>query len=500
MPSAYRNSYTVTDPKTGRRVKKKTKTWNVQVRDMSGRPKVLTGYPDRTSALRAGLDFEERERDKARGIIGPYDEHLERPLLEHLGDYKAFMRAKGNTRKYYRYVHNTVQRALKECGFVFWRDLSPSQLVSYLGGLREMGRVANTHNSHLTAVKGFFAWLVKDRRAPENPITHLSKVPVDDDRAVIRRALTDKEFGRLVSVAEPEHADIYVFTAYTGLRAEEVGLVTRDRITFEPEATIRAGGLSKKRHQRDILPLHPAVVERIRPWAEKLLPRARLWPGNWYKRAAEMLQEDLTAAKIPYKDELGHVFDFHALRGQFATSLARNDVPLQEAQVLLRHSDPRLTANVYTHLTLRDHMKAIKKLPGVQPVEEGPEDCRLATGMGENLEGNLEGGPVYSGHSVTSADTQSGVECQRLEEAETPIKTGQIVVSQGTKNWQAKRDLNPQPADLETCRAVFARFWAGDVSGWYFGNCVRDTQLSFTVRKTTFPLAPQPFPTHPGIL
>ena len=36
--------------------------------------------------------------------------------------------------------------------------------------------------------------------------------------------------------------------------------------------------------------------------------------------------------------------DFHALRATFATSLARADVPLVQAQRLMRHSDPRLTS------------------------------------------------------------------------------------------------------------------------------------------------------------
>jgi len=42
--------------------------------------------------------------------------------------------------------------------------------------------------------------------------------------------------------------------------------------------------------------------------------------------------------------------DFHALRATFATSLARADVPLTQTQRLMRHSDPKLTANVYTDL------------------------------------------------------------------------------------------------------------------------------------------------------
>jgi len=45
---------------------------------------------------------------------------------------------------------------------------------------------------------------------------------------------------------------------------------------------------------------------------------------------------------------------FHDLRATTATLLARAGVPLVVAQRILRHSDPRLTANVYSHVDLGD--------------------------------------------------------------------------------------------------------------------------------------------------
>jgi len=39
--------------------------------------------------------------------------------------------------------------------------------------------------------------------------------------------------------------------------------------------------------------------------------------------------------------------DVHAMRTTFGTNLSRAGVPLRTAQAAMRHSDPRLTANVY---------------------------------------------------------------------------------------------------------------------------------------------------------
>ena len=45
---------------------------------------------------------------------------------------------------------------------------------------------------------------------------------------------------------------------------------------------------------------------------------------------------------------MGRKVDFHALRNTFTTKLARAGVPQRLVQELMRHSDPRLTAMVYT--------------------------------------------------------------------------------------------------------------------------------------------------------
>jgi integrase len=50
------------------------------------------------------------------------------------------------------------------------------------------------------------------------------------------------------------------------------------------------------------------------------------------------------------------------LRVCYATRLARAGVSLVQAQKLLRHSDPKLTANIYTRLRLDDAHAAVAKI------------------------------------------------------------------------------------------------------------------------------------------
>jgi len=65
--------------------------------------------------------------------------------------------------------------------------------------------------------------------------------------------------------------------------------------------------------------------------------------------------------------------------------LARAGVPLIEAQKLLGHSDPKLTAALYTHLHAEDLRGAVNRLPTFEEPE--PEAKRDAVGAesGSNL-------------------------------------------------------------------------------------------------------------------
>jgi len=53
---------------------------------------------------------------------------------------------------------------------------------------------------------------------------------------------------------------------------------------------------------------------------------------------------------------------FHDLRATTATLLARAGAPLVVAQRILRHSDPRLTANVYSRVDLGDLREGLNRI------------------------------------------------------------------------------------------------------------------------------------------
>ncbi len=68
---------------------------------------------------------------------------------------------------------------------------------------------------------------------------------------------------------------------------------------------------------------------------------------------------------LSYKNQSGLFADFHANRHTFITNLAKGGVSPKVAQTLARHSDIRLTMNVYTHTDLAEKVGAISRLPSL---------------------------------------------------------------------------------------------------------------------------------------
>jgi Phage integrase family len=85
-----------------------------------------------------------------------------------------------------------------------------------------------------------------------------------------------------------------------------------------------------------------------------------------------IFNRDLKAAGIAKRDDRGRTLDVHALRTTFGTLLSRGGVPLRTAQAAMRHSDPSLTASVYTDPRLLDVHGALDALPSL-PLSQDPD-------------------------------------------------------------------------------------------------------------------------------
>jgi integrase len=163
---------------------------------------------------------------------------------------------------------------------------------------------------------------------------------------------------------------LYKTLFLTGLRKGELGSLTMGQVRLDadpPHLTLAAA--DEKNRRGSLIPLRADLTDDLRTWLRERLDDARAVASQSGGSIPDSLsadeplfhvplhlvrnlKKDLRAAGIPHRDERGHVVDVHALRHTFGTMLAKGGVMPRVAQELLRHSDPRLTANVYTHLRL----------------------------------------------------------------------------------------------------------------------------------------------------
>ena len=168
---------------------------------------------------------------------------------------------------------------------------------------------------------------------------------------------------------------IYILAAYTGLRASEIASLQRHSFCFDSQpATVRVAPAYTKNSEIALIPLRSDLATSLESYLSgRDFEKGFIWPGTWSEDGAKMIRIDLAAARLDYTDANGDDYDFHALRHQFISDLAKAGVPLLAAQELARHSKPELTANVYTHLSLKDTAVEVEKLSdlptGIQEAE-----------------------------------------------------------------------------------------------------------------------------------
>jgi len=378
MASLYKKPVVMTDPKTGERVKTKTKKWWGRFKDENGVERRVPLAADKMAAQAMLNELVKKVERRAAGIEDRYDEHRKCPIARHLADFERSLTAKGGTREH---VHNVVlrcQKIIAGCRARTVGDLSAGRVQSFLADLRKSGRSIQTSNHYLRAIKQFTRWLVKDRRSGDDPLAFIAMLNTSTDRRHVRRSFSETELTNILNAANvgpvvqrmkgPDRAMLYAVAAYTGLRASELAsLMPGDfDLDGEPSTVTVQAGYSKHRRQ-DVLPLHPSLVALIRPWLASKPKGKPTWPGTWAKgkRAGVMLKHDLKAAGVPYMDESGRFADFHALRHTFITNMVKSGVNPKTAQLLARHSTIDLTMNVYTTLTVHDQASALAALPAV---------------------------------------------------------------------------------------------------------------------------------------
>ena len=195
-----------------RRVREKSKTFWGRVPDANGKVRSVVLCDDADAAESMLAAMKERAKRIKRGDIDPFEDHRERPLGEHVEHFQSFLESKGNTAAHVTLTVQRLSAVVDGCKFKKLSDLNAGRVSGWLADRRKPktdkegeiigGLSVASSNHYLVAVKSFGHWLVKDRRGPENPFAHLSRMNARVDVRHERRALTQKELGGLIGAVE----------------------------------------------------------------------------------------------------------------------------------------------------------------------------------------------------------------------------------------------------------------------------------------------------------
>ncbi len=347
--------------------------------DENGRRRKKTGATDKAVTQRIARGLENRVALRREGIINSRDDacqrHEARPLGDHIEDWQADLIAKGDTPKHAALfadrarrlvavmlganpdevdAQNKPRRERDEARERLSRrlaggrlsDLAPSRVQVALASFRAAGRSLQTLNDYRSAIRGFSRWCWKDGRLRDDPLVGVTGYNVKEDRALCYR----------LAVA-------------SGLRYAEIKSITPESFDFGPRPSVTVAAGYTKNGEPATLPLPEDLAADLSAFVSASPPRSTVFllPD----KAPAMLRRDLKAAGLPYRDEVGRVFDFHALRCQCATLADAAGVSPRVVQTLMRHSTLELTGR-YTRPRMHDIEGATAALPSLRPTETLP--------------------------------------------------------------------------------------------------------------------------------
>ena len=404
MANLYRKPVLLTDPKTGEKIKTKSSKWWGQYKDASGRLRRHPLSVDKRAAQAMLHEIVRKVELEKAGLVDRTDDERKRPLSQHLDEYKSYLRNKGVTEKQLRECTRQLDKMRTACKWTLFQDITVASALGYLGDLRTKGRSAQTYNHYLKVAQvihamdgtgpayargsrgpciasecggrsatrpagfvhgGVYAIVGRGPRRQEDRgdlgagpshdvrVGHLDRIPQRGDwqsHATVTqpagRSADRHRAGRVQQTSAARYAGAAPGTgsAAAGLAGNETGTRSGGLVVFHLG---RAGGIERKTHK---MMQHDLESARI----------------AWLKEAQSPQEQEAREKSdfLAYANHAGRFADFHSCRHLFITSLERAGIRPKVAQTLARHSDIRLTLNVYTHAELADQTAAIGVLPG----------------------------------------------------------------------------------------------------------------------------------------
>ena len=236
-------------------------------------------------------------------------------------------------------------------------------VVSFLEGLQQRGLSARSRARMLAAVRGLFAFLLREEQRQTDPSRDI-RLPRLGQR--LPRSLAPEEVAALLSpadgnaLAQRDGAMIELVYA-TGLRVSEVVSLKVSQVNLEAGYLTVVGKGSKER----AVPIGSYARQRLLDYlqdARAKILAGRLSPYLFVNRAGRRLSRQGFWKRLRLavrRSGLAGKVSPHTLRHAFATHLVERGADLRAVQLMLGHADIA-TTQIYTHVA-RERLRAVHR-------------------------------------------------------------------------------------------------------------------------------------------
>jgi integrase/recombinase XerD len=269
-----------------------------------------------------------------------------------------------NTRASYSADLLKFMTYLKDRGIRDWSQVHYSEVMGFLSQSQEQGLAPRSRARLLSALRGFFKFMVRDNHLRESPVANLTSPRL---RRQLPSVLSGGEVERLLSRPDPglplgqRDAAMLELLYGTGLRVSELVTLTLGRVNLEVGFIVVLGKGSKER----IVPMGEVATEAVRQYV--LESRPRLLKGKMTEtlfvsnRGRAMTRQGFWKLIKKYGRQAGLNKELtpHSLRHSFATHLLERGADLRSVQMMLGHADIS-TTQIYTHVA-RERLREVHK-------------------------------------------------------------------------------------------------------------------------------------------
>ncbi len=336
-------------------------TWWIDATEGGTRIRESLNTTDRRVAeARAAERLDQERREQIAQALGvqTHSAAREAPVIDLAEEYRGELERRGTTRRWRALTMRRIKALCERMGTAKLGEITPEKIARALPTLAS-GR---TQNYYRQSLSGLYRWLIAHGRWDSDPCAAVQRARVVEGRR--RRSLRAEELSLLLDHAPPHRRLVYLVACMTGLRREELNKLPISDVDLEGLRVVARAKRAKGR-KTFAQPIDQRTADLWRSYLAdpKEFRQTRFMkksiPARWRRRIEaglalptipqpKTIRRDLAAVGVVVGED--EQLDLHCLRVTYVSLLQSSGAGLTEAQQLARHSDPRLTANIYTRI------------------------------------------------------------------------------------------------------------------------------------------------------